>query len=773
MPPESQPPRVPSVENGDPFFHQLVEKAPMAIFVQTEGRFAYANPAACAVFGAATAGSLVGTPVLDRFLPEARERIRERIRRLNELRESVETSQQEFLRLDGSTGFGETSAIPFVHEGRSGALVFLRDLTQQKLDQQAALAREELLRLTGKIAKVGGWEFDALTLEGTWTEEVARIYDLDPNEPTDVANGIRFFAPESRARVEAAIASALSDGVPYDLELEMITGAGNHKWVRTKGFPESFQGRVVKVRGIFQDITEAKLAQSRLAEEKQRLAVTLRSIGDGVIATDTSGNITMLNPVAEELTGWRTEDAQGRPLTEVFVIFNELTRKSCEDPVAKVLKTGLVVELANHTCLVARDGRERAIADSGAPILDDRGNILGVVLVFRDVTEKHKLAESMHRAQSLESIGVLAGGIAHDFNNLLSGIFGNLCLAQEATRESDRDEALRALTRAIGIFERAKALTQQLLTFSKGGTPVRELQQIGSLVRKSAQFALSGSNVSAVVHLDHDLWTCDCDSNQIGQVIDNLVINAQQAMPDGGVVTVRVRNHTAESGPTVPPERIGPYLHIRIQDQGGGIPKEILPRIFDPFFSTKTTGHGLGLATVHSIVQRHDGWIDVTSDPKFGTAFDIFLPAHLEPSDPGPDSEVAASPWAKGQGRVLVMDDEDYIAEFLQVVLESLGYSVVTASNGRDAVEAFRNAQVSGAPFRICILDLTIPGGMGGIAAAQEMREIGIESRFVAASGYSDDPVVADPAAHGFHDSLRKPFLKADLVKLLERVMAM
>ena len=691
---------------------------------------------------------------------------------MDESSERVETCQHEFRRLDGSLGYGETSAIPFVHEGRNGALVFLRDLTQLKQDQKAFRAREELLRLTGKLAKVGGWEFDALTLEGTWTEEVARIYDLDPDQPTDVSQGIRFFTPESRARIEAAIASALSDGIPYDLELEMYTGVGNHKWVRTKGFPAISEGRVVAVRGIFQDITETKLAQSRLAEEKERLAVTLRSIGDGVIATDTAGNITMLNPVAEELTGWRTEEARGKPLAEVFVIFNEMTRKTCEDPVAKVLKTGLVVELANHTCLVARDGRERAIADSGAPILDDRGNILGVVLVFRDVSEKHKLDESMHRAQSLESIGVLAGGIAHDFNNLLSGIFGNLCLAQDATREGNRDEALRSLSRAIGIFERAKALTQQLLTFSKGGTPVRELQQIGSLVRKSANFALSGSNVSADIHLAPDLWTCDCDPNQIGQVIDNIVINAQQAMPTGGVVTVAVSNHLLEPTSSNSEERKGPYVHIRIQDHGGGIPKDILPKIFDPFFSTKSTGHGLGLATVHSIVQRHDGWIDVASDPQHGTAFDIYLPAHLEPSDAGPDSEISPSPWAKGQGRVLVMDDEDYIAEFMQVVLESLGYSVVSTSNGRDAVDAFRKAQDAGAPFRICILDLTIPGGMGGIAAAHEMREIGAESRFVAASGYSDDPVVADPAAHGFHDSLRKPFLKADLVKLLERVLA-
>jgi len=762
---------VAALENGESFFHALVEQAPLGIFVQTGGCFAYLNPLACGIFGASSPEDLLGRPVIDRFPPEAHDLIRERIRRLNENFQSVETVEVDFLRLDGTRGTFQSSAIPFVQHGQNGALVFLRDTTVQRQAQEAVKARDELLRLTGRLAKVGGWEFDAETLQGTWTEEVARIHDLDPNLPTDVALGLSFYTDHSRTCIERAIADALEHGREYDIELQMITAMGNRKWVRTKGYPESRDGRVVRVRGIFQDITEAKLASSRLAEERERLAVTLRSIGDGVITTDTLGCVTMLNPVAEELTGWRSEEAFGKPLNEVFVIFNELTRKTCEDPVAKVLKTGLVVELANHTCLVARDGRERAIADSGAPILDDRGTILGVVLVFRDVTEKHKLADSMHRAQSLEAIGVLAGGIAHDFNNLLSGIFGNLCLAQEATREGDLDNAQLSLTRALGIFERAKALTQQLLTFSKGGTPVREVQQIGALLRKSVNFALSGSNVSADLHIDPDLWSCDCDQNQIGQVVDNIVINAQQAMPTGGVVEVAARNEVLDPGPSGPEERRGQFVHIRIRDHGNGIPKEILPRIFDPFFSTKTTGHGLGLATVYSIVQRHDGWIDVESEPGAGTTFDIFLPAHVDPSSVGPDSEVAASPWASGQGRILVMDDEDYIAEFLEVVLEKLGYAVVTASNGQDAVAAFRHAETAGAPFRLCILDLTIPGGMGGIAAAQEMRALRPDAFFVASSGYSDDPVVADPSSHGFHDSLSKPFLKADLIRMLERVL--
>lgn len=741
----------------------------MGIFVQTGGCFAYLNPAACRIFGVDAPEALLGQPILDRFAADVQEHIRSRIRRLNEQRENVETSEQEFLRLDESKGICRTSAIPFVHQGHNGALVFLQDVTQQHHDQEAVKARDKLLDLTGRLAKVGGWEFDAQTFQGTWTEEVAHIHDLDPALPTDVERSLSFYVPASRQRIEKAIEKALAEGEPYDLELEMISAAGNRKWVHTKGFPESRAGRVVRMHGIIQDITETKKAQLLLAQEKKLLAVTLKSIGDGVITADTNGRVSLLNPVAEQLTGWRSEEAVGHLLSEVFPIFNELTRQPCEDPVAKVLKTGLVVELANHTCLVARDGRERAIADSGAPILDEEGNILGVVLVFRDVTEKQKLAESMHRAQSLESIGALAGGIAHDFNNLLSGIFGNLNLAQDASLAGDQDTTQRALARSLGIFERAKALTQQLLTFSKGGSPVREVQRIGPLVRKSASFALSGSNVSLEIQFDPDLWACDCDPYQIGQVIDNLVINAKQAMPQGGVVLLQARNAMLESPSR--PERSGHFVHIRVQDHGDGIPKEILPRIFEPFFSTKATGHGLGLATVYSILQRHDGWIEAESQPGAGASFDLYLPAHFGAYETDPDSEIHEIPEADPQQRILVMDDEDYLAELATSMFQSLGYDVLTVSDGKAAVEAFRRAEAEDAPFALCILDLTIPGGMGGIEAAQAMRSLRPDARFVAVSGYSDDPVIAHPGSHGFHGSLGKPYRKADLIRLLERAL--
>ncbi len=514
---------------------------------------------------------------------------------------------------------------------------------------------------------------------------------------------------------------------------------------------------------LFTDISDRKKSELLLAQEKERLRITLRSIGDGVITTDVHGNVIMLNKSAEALTGWKTEDACGKKLAEVFTIIHDQTRQACEDPVAKVLKTGSIVELANHTCLIAKDGREIIIADSGAPIRDNESRIIGVVLVFRDITDKQRLADSLQQRQKLESLGVLAGGIAHDFNNLLSGIFGFIEMAKDSISDNNPELAQKQLTKAFGAFERAKSLTQQLLTFSKGGTPVCKTISLGPLILNSTRFVLSGSSVTNHVAIAEDLWHCDCDENQIGQVIDNIVINANQAMPLGGKISVSADNIHFPVLPGSDPEKTGNFIKISIADQGIGMPKEIVSRIFDPFFSTKQTGHGLGLATVFSIVKKHNGWIDVESEPGKGSTFHVYLPASVH---------VAAgitekSEYHSGRGTVLVMDDEDFMRELFKTCLEGFGYSVLKAENGDAALEIFTKHTSS---IKLCILDLTIPGGMGGKDTAVALKKLNANAMLVAASGYSEDPVMADPHAHGFADKITKPFRKNELAALLTRL---
>jgi PAS domain S-box-containing protein len=508
-------------------------------------------------------------------------------------------------------------------------------------------------------------------------------------------------------------------------------------------------------------ITQRKKAEEALAAEKERLAVTLRSIADGVITTDLNGKIVLMNRVAENLTGWHLEEAVGKPLCEVFYIVNENTRNVCANPAELVLTLKTSVELANHTILVSRDGREYQIADSAAPIFDKKSDIIGVVLVFRDMTEKHKLLENVQRADKLQSLGVLAGGLAHDFNNLLGGLFGYLELAREYSGSNEK--ARRYIEKSLISFNRAKDLTQQLLTFSKGGVPNRKTSSLESIIRENTLFALSGSNVTPHFKIEKDLWLCDFDENQIGQVIDNLVINAQQAMPAGGAIIVSADNVDLASQSGVPLAE-GKYVRFSIADTGTGIPLSILQRIFDPFFTTKQKGSGLGLTTSYSIVKKHDGVITVASTVDVGTTFSVYLPASEKQTL---DDTSRLTVRSKGHGRILVMDDEESIRETTKDMLETLGYQVEHTTDGMETLERYHGASLEGKPFDAVIMDLTIPGGMGGKETIARLRKTYPNVIAFVSSGYSNDPVLSNPAEFGFTDKLQKPFRMDELAQLL------
>jgi two-component system cell cycle sensor histidine kinase/response regulator CckA len=503
------------------------------------------------------------------------------------------------------------------------------------------------------------------------------------------------------------------------------------------------------------DITDRKLAEKAIDEEKERLAVTLRSIGDGVITTDIQGNVVLINRVAENLTGWKQNEAQGKQLNEIFNIISQKTGEKLENPVEKVLSSGQVIELENQTLLVSRDGTERIIADSGAPIKDRESKNIGVVIVFRDMTEKLKLLDSMQRIDKMDSLGILAGGIANDFNNLLGGIFGYIDMAKECT--SDDELVNQYLDKALGVFDRVKDLTQQLLTFSKGGAPKRKVGHLGKLVKENASFVLSGTNISCEYQISEDLWLADYDANQIGQVIDNLVINAQQAMPMGGTIFISVNNISLSDGN---------FIKISIKDRGVGISQDMVKRIFDPFFTTKQKGNGLGLATCYSIVQKHDGTIDVESIPGQGTTFHVYLPAnHEETLEYAPQAQIQH----KGQGTILVMEDEDFLREIISQMLIDMGYTPVEAVNGNEALRIFAEAKMQGNTIKGALFDLTVPGGMGGKEAISKLRIDFPDIPVFAASGFSEDPVMARPTEFGFTDSIRKPFRKEELAELLNR----
>ena len=374
---------------------------------------------------------------------------------------------------------------------------------------------------------------------------------------------------------------------------------------------------LVGIWGTQRDITDQKLATLALSAEKERLAVTLHSIGDAVIATDRTGQIILINPIAESLTGWTEREAIGQPLQKVFQIVNELSRQPCEDPVQQVIKKGAVVGLANNTVLISRDGTEYVIADSGAPIEDADGGIIGVVLVFRDTTEARLTENELLKIEKLESLGILAGGIAHDFNNFLTGIIGNISLAKLELGPGEK--ILTQLNEMEKAAMRAQELTQQLLTFSKGGEPIRRPTSMTRLVNESAQFALRGTNVRCEFAFGSDLLAAEVDEGQMTQVIHNLVLNGGQAMPEGGII--RIMGEKMElAANNVLSLPAGDYVNLSIKDHGTGIKGEHLKYVFDPYFSTKQRGSGLGLAVVYSVIDKHNGRITVDSELGKGTA---------------------------------------------------------------------------------------------------------------------------------------------------------
>lgn len=510
---------------------------------------------------------------------------------------------------------------------------------------------------------------------------------------------------------------------------------------------------------------ELKRAEDALAAEKERLSTALRLIDDGVITTDAEGKIVLVSKVAEILTGWTEEEAIGRPLSEVFHIIDEKTREPCEAPADIILKTGGMFGFASCKLLIARDGTERIITDSGAPIYDKDSNIIGVVLVFRDITERQRMEEELLKAQKLDSMNVLAGGIAHDFNNILTAILGNISLAKMYANPGD--EIFQRLTEAEKASMQAKDLTRQLLTFSRGGAPVLKATCIAELLKNSASFVLRGSNVRCDFSIPDDLWPVEIDEGQISQVINNMIINADHAMPEGGVIEVCAGNITVGAR-DFPPLKGGKYVKISVQDQGIGIPEEHLQKIFDPYFTTKQKGNGLGLALSRSIIKNHGGHIAVESRAGVGTTFFIYLP--VSPEKALTRDELEGKP-VMGVGNILMMDDEEIVRDLACGILSNIGYKVTAAADGAEAIELYKRARESDRPFDAVIVDLTVPGGMGGREATKQLTEIDPEVKVIVSSGYSNDPVMADFRKHGFSGVIAKPYKIKELSEILYRVV--
>lgn len=506
---------------------------------------------------------------------------------------------------------------------------------------------------------------------------------------------------------------------------------------------------------------------TELHEAGQLNQQILNSIHEGIVVYDKDMRIKAWNPFMENLSKKSADEILGRLPEEAFPF---LSKTGIRSRLSEVLAGHVPpqIEFAYEI-----NGVHGWAIDALVPLRNEKDEVAGIVSTIRDITERKKAEEAMaeekqrhqdtmNRAARLDSLGILAGGIAHDFNNLLGGIYGYIDIARS---QENSQKTCDYLTSAMETMNRARALTEQLLTFSKGGAPIKKVENLFPFLEEISRFALSGSNVSCHFAIAENLRACNFDKNQIGQVVENIVINAVQAMPSGGNLEIRARNITLTSNQNRVLEP-GDYVELAFTDNGIGMTKEVLNHVFDPFYTTKTKGHGLGLATSYSIVMRHGGSIDVTSEPGKGSTFTVLLPASAE--------NVTATPAVRlnshsGNGVFLVMDDEEVVRETIGRMLEIFGYTPVLKNNGREAVDFFVAEHGAGRRIAGMLFDLTIAGGMGGKEAIEEIRKLCQKTPAFVTSGYANDPVMADPEKFGFTACICKPFQLADLANILNK----
>ncbi len=512
-----------------------------------------------------------------------------------------------------------------------------------------------------------------------------------------------------------------------------------------------------------EELRRRQEAQARLSESERRYRELYERSRDGYVRTDFRGVILECNPPFAAMLGYAD------PQEIVGTTCRDMTPPQRFDAITKAMRKLLMERGFSEKFekqLIRKDG---SLLDVEVRMYLHRsadGTPDSIWTFIQDITER-KLAERERlRAQKLESLGLLAGGIAHDFNNILTGILGHISLIKHAVKTGAPPG--KRLDHVEKACLRAQELTRQLLTFAKGGAPIKKTGSLQDLIRDCTEFSLRGTSSRCRFDLPEDLWLVDYDAAQISQVIQNLVINAHQAMPHGGLVTVAAQNIVVDERADLPLPP-GRYVRVSVRDQGVGIPKEHLDAVFDPYFSTKKDGSGLGLPTAYSIVKRHDGHITVRSAPGKGTEMVFYLPASEAAGvEPAPDG--AEIPLG-GSGRILIMDDDPIVREVLSAMLEQLGFESEEAQEGMEALRRYDQALAAGRPFAAVILDLTVPGGIGGREIVQKIRALDPEARAIASSGYSNDPIMAQPQAFGFSGVIAKPYRMEDVETVLRTVL--
>ena len=511
-------------------------------------------------------------------------------------------------------------------------------------------------------------------------------------------------------------------------------------------------------------------AEKQNREREQWLSTTLRSIADAVVTTDANGKVTFLNAVAESLSGWTHAESLGRHYTEIFSIIDETTRKTPEDSIAGALSNGISRTGVNHTLLITRDGTERHIEHSVAPIRQDDTRVTGCVIVFADVSAQLLLEAELRQSQKMEAIGKLAGSIAHDFNNAITAVMGyaSLILSKLPTGSQLHTDAGQIIKAA----EHSARLTRQLLLFSRKQVVAPVVLDLGTAVKEMHGLLrrLIRENISLKISATGSLWQVMADPGHIEQLVLNMAVNGRDAMQDGGHLSIEVMNATlrSEDAAQIRGAREGEFVCIRITDNGTGMSKEVIEHVFEPFFTTKAAdkGTGLGLSTCEGIVRQTDGFIQVSSKLGAGTAFTIYFPRTVQTHQEDASS-MPALDARSGNETILIVEDEEVLRMLAARMLEEIGYNMLEASNG---FEALKLLESRGAPVDLIVTDMVMPE-MSGRELIERVRAKGNPPKVLFMSGYTDDDIIREGVAEAEIAFLQKPFTSDILVRKVRETL--
>jgi PAS domain S-box-containing protein len=756
------------LKSSEEKYRDLYDSAPdMYHSLNKEGIIIDCNETEARMLGYKKA-EIIGRPLTDFFTEKSRDLFHKDYSLLHRRRKHF-TVEREFVRRNG-TKFPASLHIS-AELDENGKITktrtIARDVTDLKKVEEELRNRERdyriILQNVDEIIYAVNIREDIM--EGRIlfvSNKIKDILDYRPSEFMDNPKlWLSIMHPDDRVRVEKDTRRILEDRKKLIRTYRLRNkNSDQYRWFEDRLVPKiDERGTIVSFFGVARDITQNKIAEEALIEKERKYRSLFEDSYVPIFTTTRGGTFLDVNRAMLDLFGYTREKMIGMDLLEIYADPDD--RKKFQ---AAIEQDGLVRDYEMQ--LIRKDGRVVHCLMTASLRQAADGSIFGYQGVLRDITQEKKIEQERLTMQKLDSIGLLAGGIAHDFNNILTAIIGNISLAMMYA--SPKSELGVRLTDAEKAALRARDLTQQLLTFSKGGEPIKKALYLNDLIRESGSFSLRGSNVAYDISIPEDLWPADADESQLSQALNNIIINAKQAMPDGGLIRIIAENIMIEEEEVVGLDN-GRYLKISIKDQGSGISTRDMKQIFEPYFTTKEEGSGLGLSIAFSIISKHGGTIIAESAEGYGTNMHLYLPVSESRVQ---KREIAGEGVIPGKGKILVMDDEEMVRVVAAEILRQLGYDSEFAEDGQEAVELYEEALKTGSPYDVVILDLTIPGGMGGEEAMNRIKERDPAVKAIVSSGYSNDPVMANHKAYGFTDIIAKPYKIPELSRVLNKVLS-